>query len=87
LLRCFLRFEEPAYEMDVPSDFKPTQDEQDLMRRYSDITHRKLVWRRWCIKNNCGGDPELFKQEYPSMTKRHSLCQDVEIRYISCVGV
>jgi Terminase-like family. len=36
------------------------------MKLYPQITHRKLVWRRWCIKNNCGGDPETFKQEYPS---------------------
>ena len=23
-------------------------------------------WRRWCIRNNCQGDEEIFKQEYPS---------------------
>jgi hypothetical protein len=62
----FAWFEEPAYEMDIPHDFVPTDDERELMHRYPDITHRKLVWRRWCVKNNCGGDPELFKQEYPS---------------------
>lgn len=62
----FAWFEEPQYEMDVPANFTPTPEEQELMRRYPEITHRKLVWRRWCIKNNCGGDPELFKQEYPS---------------------
>ncbi|GIQ62145.1 hypothetical protein PACILC2_07130 [Paenibacillus cisolokensis] len=62
----FAWFEEPAYEMDVPPDFVPTPEEEELMRRFPEITHRKLVWRRWAIKNNCGGDPELFKQEYPS---------------------
>lgn len=62
----FAWFEEPQYEMDVPPDFVPTDEERELMRRFPDITHRKLAWRRWCIKNNCGGDPELFKQEYPS---------------------
>ena len=24
------------------------------------------MWRRWCIKTNCGGNVELFRQEYPS---------------------
>jgi hypothetical protein len=24
------------------------------------------MWRRWCIKNNCSGDVNMFKQEYPS---------------------
>ncbi|MBB6672616.1 phage terminase large subunit family protein [Cohnella nanjingensis] len=62
----FAWFEEPNYEMDVPEGFEPDETERMLMQRFPDITHRKLVWRRWCIKNNCGGDPELFKQEYPS---------------------
>jgi hypothetical protein len=62
----FAWFEEPQYEMDVPIDFKPTDEEIVMMNRFPDITHRKLMWRRWCIKNNCGGDTELFKQEYPS---------------------
>lgn len=62
----FAWFEEPQYEMDVPHDFIPTHEEMDMMQRFPDITYRKLVWRRWCIKNNCGGDAEQFKQEYPS---------------------
>lgn len=62
----FAWFEEPHYEMDVPDGFKPTPEEQELMQRFPQITLRKLVWRRWCIKNNCGGDTEQFKQEYPS---------------------
>ena len=62
----FAWFEEPAYEMDVPANFEPTNDERELMKRFPQITYRKLVWRRWCIKNNCGGDVDQFKQEYPS---------------------
>jgi hypothetical protein len=62
----FAWFEEPAYEMDVPPNFIRTDEEQALKDQYPEITDRKLVWRRWCIANNCGGDPELFKQEYPS---------------------
>lgn len=62
----FAWFEEPAYEMDVPDVFVLTDEEKALASQYPGITIRKLVWRRWCIANNCGGDPELFKQEYPS---------------------
>jgi hypothetical protein len=62
----FAWFEEPAYEMEVPDGFEPTEEERGIIRRYPQVTYRKLVWRRWCIKNNCGGDTELFKQEYPS---------------------
>lgn len=59
-------FDDPTYEMPVPDDFEPTEEERELMRMYPQITPEKLMWRRWCIQNNCGGDPELFKQEYPS---------------------
>jgi hypothetical protein len=62
----FAWFEEPQYEMDVPAGFTPTAEEQELMNRFPEITYRKLAWRRWCIKNNCGGDTEQFKQEYPA---------------------
>jgi hypothetical protein len=62
----FAWFEEPDYEMDVPPNFVLTDEEEALINQYPEINHRKLVWRRWCIANNCGGDAELFKQEYPS---------------------
>lgn len=29
------------------------------------LTLEQLRWRRWAIANNCGGNEELFKQEYP----------------------
>ena len=29
------------------------------------VSLEQLEWRRWCIKNNCGGDIDKFKQEYP----------------------
>ena len=31
-----------------------------------DLSFGQIRWRRWCIENNCNGDPEKFKQEYPS---------------------
>lgn len=30
------------------------------------VSLEQIKWRRWCIKNNCGGDVENFHQEYPS---------------------
>ena len=31
-----------------------------------DFIEERLVWRRWCIKNNCEGKVSLFSQEHPS---------------------
>lgn len=62
----FAWFEEPAYELDAPDNFVLTDEEQALLDQYPEVTLKKLAWRRWCIANNCGGDAELFKQEYPS---------------------
>lgn len=45
--------------------FELTAEEKELQERF-DLSLEQLSWRRWCIKNNCGGDIELFKQEYPS---------------------
>lgn len=45
--------------------FALTAKERELKRLYG-LTDEQLAWRRWCIKNNCRGDVELFRQEYPS---------------------
>lgn len=39
--------------------------EYELRDKYG-LTYEQLNWRRWCISNKCGGDEELFRQEYPS---------------------
>lgn len=44
--------------------FELTEDELELQTVYN-LTLEQLTWRRWCIKNNCGGDIDKFKQEYP----------------------
>ena len=46
------------------TDFDLTQEEMELQKQYG-LTLEQLTWRRWCIKNNCGGDINQFKQEYP----------------------
>lgn len=60
----FAWFELSEYQR--PYDgFTLTQEETELQRRF-DLSLEQLSWRRWCIKNNCGGDLDMFKQEYPS---------------------
>lgn len=44
--------------------FTLTKEEKDLQKQFN-LSLDQLEWRRWCIKNNCGGDIEKFKQEYP----------------------
>lgn len=44
--------------------FKLTEEEETLKDIYS-LTNEQITWRRWCIANNCGGDVQQFKQEYP----------------------
>ena len=46
------------------SGFELTEEEHLLQQQFS-LSLDQLEWRRWCIKNNCGGDVSLFKQEYP----------------------
>lgn len=40
-------------------------EEWHLRDKYG-VTYEQLNWRRWAIKNKCGGDEEGFRQEYPS---------------------
>jgi Terminase RNaseH-like domain len=58
-------YEHDEYRMEVPDDFKITPEEQELKEMYG-LDDEQLVWRRWAIRNNCGGDIEKFKQEYPA---------------------
>ena len=44
--------------------FKLTKEEENLKDAFN-LTLEQITWRRWCIANNCGGDIEQFKQEYP----------------------
>lgn len=53
------------YRRDVPPGFVRTAEEEELIRLYG-LDDQQLSWRRWCIKINCGGDMDLFRQEYPS---------------------
>lgn len=53
----------PEYSMTY-TGFELTSEEKKLQETYG-LTLEQLTWRRWCIRNNCQNDEELFKQEYP----------------------
>ena len=58
-------FELPEYRKPVPPGTEWTGAERELRERWG-LDDEQLSWRRWCIKNNCAGDEEKFRQEYPS---------------------
>ena len=66
-------FFDPEYKMPAV-DFERTQEEIDLCKMVSsqpeayraDLTDEQLQWRRFTIAHKCGGDVNLFMQEYPS---------------------
>lgn len=57
-------YEHDEYRMEPERDFKRTDEEQEMVDAYG-LDDEQLSWRRWCIRNQCGNDPEVFCQEYP----------------------
>ena len=55
----------PDYRKPVPPGFELTEEEQELKEKYA-LDDEQLQWRRYTIRNDCGGDPRQFDQEYPS---------------------
>ena len=55
----------PKYQRQPEDDFKRTPEEQKMVELYG-IHDGHLAYRRWAIPNKCGGDPQVFCQEYPS---------------------
>ena len=45
--------------------FQRTAEEEEMAQTFG-LDDEQLAWRRWCIATNCGGDVNLFHQEYPS---------------------
>jgi len=45
--------------------FQRTAEEEEMAEAFG-LDDEQLAWRRWCIATNCGGDVNLFHQEYPS---------------------
>lgn len=42
-----------------------TAEEIEIKERYN-LDNEQIAWRRYAINNKCGGDVNLFKQEYPA---------------------
>lgn len=56
---------EPGYRKIVPEGIVWDEEEERLRRDFG-LDDEQLMWRRWCIKANCGNDPDMFRQEYPN---------------------
>ena len=41
-------------------------EEEELIKATYNLDNEQIAWRRWCIRNNCSGDINTFKQEYPA---------------------
>ncbi len=52
------------YRMNKGPRLKLSPEEQALKKLHR-LADAQLRWRRWCIDANCGGDPQVFAQEYP----------------------
>lgn len=61
----FAWHEMKEYRRKVPKGFQLTAEEEELKQTYN-LDDRQIAWRRWAIENLCGGDEDLFKQEYPA---------------------
>ena len=57
-------FMEPDYRKPVDPGTEWTEEERKLQEQFG-LDEKQLAWRRWCIRTNCGGDVNLFRQEYP----------------------
>lgn len=56
---------EKGYRMAVSPGTEWTEEERQLQRDFG-LDEEQLQWRRWCIRANCGGSVEEFRQEYPN---------------------
>lgn len=56
---------EKGYRMAVPTGTEWKEEERQLQRDFG-LEEEQLQWRRWCIRANCGGSVEEFRQEYPN---------------------
>jgi len=61
----FAWFEMPEYRRTPLPGFTRTAEEEELAAAFG-LDDEQLAWRRWCIATNCGGDEDVFRQEYPA---------------------
>ena len=48
------------------SSGKMVHSDEWLLKEQFDLTYEQLYWRQKTIANKCGGDVDMFKQEYPA---------------------
>lgn len=58
-------YEMAEYRRREPPGFERTPEEQELAETFG-LDDAQLAWRRWCIRTMCGGDINLFHQEFPA---------------------
>lgn len=61
-----ISFIEEVEALHTSHDGKKHRSYESELREKFDLTYEQLNWRKWCIKNKCGGDEDSFRQEYPS---------------------
>lgn len=65
----------PEYQMPVENEKERSkimsslnEYEKNIVKLFN-LTAEKIKWYRWTLKNDCGGDTDLMKQENPSYPK------------------
>lgn len=58
-------YEMAEYRRAVPPGFELTPEEREIKKAFG-LDDEQMAWRRWCIANQCGGDVNMFRQEYPA---------------------
>lgn len=58
-------FEEEEYRMPSKLTEADLDDEEKSIRAAYGLDFEQIEWMRWCVRNNCRGDMEKFRQEYP----------------------
>lgn len=57
-------FMQTEYRIPAPYDMTLSVEEEKLKEKYN-LDNDQLYWRRFCIRSNCKGSLNKFKQEYP----------------------
>lgn len=81
---CFIPwykyYPENLDEWEMPKDSVLTNRERELLVMYrGKVTENHIFWRRWCIEAKCGGDEELFENEYPTNDQDCFLTGDANV--------
>ncbi len=68
-LNDYVPFFAPWYEMEEyrrPYHGETLTAEEEELKELFGLDNEQIMWRRWCIRNNCSNDIDVFHQEYPA---------------------